>query len=265
MRRGPAPDEMGGGASPLEIHHGDCVEFLSARAKQSIDMIYVDPPFNCGYTQKSTEDASVRYRDSFSVGDYVQFTRNYLSAAHTVLKDSGTIYIHLDYHSVFDVKPVADEIFGRHNFLNHVIWAYDYGGRGKNRWPRKHDDILVYVKSFGGHVFNWDDIDKIPYMAPGLQKDADRAAAGKNPTDVWWMSIVGTQSKEREFGGHYPTQKPVKLVERAIRASCPVGGTVLDFFAGSGTTGEAALNTGRTCILVDSNEQAVSIMRNRFR
>jgi site-specific DNA-methyltransferase (adenine-specific) len=163
---------------------------------------------------------------------------------------------------------MCDEIFGYENFLNEVIWSYNFGGRGKDRWPMKHDTILVYVKKMGKHIFNWDDIDRIPYAAPELQyvgrskEEAEkRIAQGQVPTDVWSMSIVGTASKER-IG--YPNQKPIKLMRRAIAASSPIGGTILDPFAGSGSTGAAAMSCGRNFILADASQQAVDVMKKRF-
>lgn len=238
---------------------------LSALPTASIDLIYTDPPFGTQTNQvmERQKDGKVISKVGYSDrhDDYMAFIRPHLIEMHRVLKQSGTLYLHLDGRWVHHVKVALDDIFGQDCFLNEVIWAYDFGGRGKRSWPRKHDSILVYVKASGKHVFNWDDIDRIPYMAPGLQKDPTRAAVGKVPTDVWWMSIVGTQSKERNG---YPNQKPVALVERAILASSPLQGIVLDPFAGSGTTGEAAIRHGRTFVLVDQNPLAHEVMQKRF-
>lgn len=179
------------------------------------------------------------------------------------------MYLHLDHHWVHYAKVMCDEVFGRDCFLNEVIWSYDFGGRGKRCWPKKHDSILVYVKTPGKHVFNWDSIDRIPYATPEMQhvgrtpeEAAQRIAAGKVPTDVWSMSILGTNSRERNG---YPTQKPVKLVERAILASSPPDGVVVDVFAGSGTTGAAAHNQGRRFVLADVSPNAIQTMKERFK
>ena len=223
------------------VHLADALSTIQQLPPESVDMVYTDPPFGTGMTQQTQRHVGgqimpkMGYSDRYD--DYVGFLRPHLEAMFHVLKPSGTMYLHLDARWVHYAKVEADKIFGYDNFLNEVIWAYDFGGRGRDRWPAKHDTILVYAKKKGMHVFNWDDIDRIPYMAPGLQKDPARAAAGKVPTDVWWMSIVGTASKERTG---YPNQKPVKLIERAIAASSPAGGIVLDPFCGSGTTGVAA-------------------------
>jgi site-specific DNA-methyltransferase (adenine-specific) len=155
---------------------------------------------------------------------------------------------------------LLDNIFGRDCFLNEVIWAYDYGGRTNKKWPPKHDNILVYVKNPREYVFNVDAIDRIPYMAPGLV-GAQKAAQGKRPTDTWWHTIVSPTGKEKTG---YPTQKPLGILRRIIAASSNPGDLVLDFFAGSGTTGAAALELGRGFLLVDDNEQAIRVMAKRF-
>jgi len=247
------------------VHHVSALELLSSIPTGTIDMIYTDPPFGTNVTQRMDRKkdgvvlSSMSYSDRFE--DYMEFLRPHLVEFQRVLKDSGTLYLHLDRRWVHYAKVECDKIFGRDNFLSEVIWAYDFGGRAKDRWPAKHDTILVYAKKEGEHVFNWDDIDRIPYMAPELQKDPERAAKGKVPTDVWWMSIVGTSSKERTG---YPSQKPQKLLERAIVASSPVGGVILDPFAGSGTTAAASLATGRSFIVGDLNQVAINVMKERF-
>ncbi|MGH9894732.1 MAG: DNA-methyltransferase, partial [bacterium] len=180
--------------------------------------------------------------------------------AHRILKAHGSLYLHLDFHAVHYARLMLDEIFGPERFLNEIIWAYDYGGRPRDKWPRKHDNILWYAKG-DQWVFNRDDIDRLPYMAPGLV-GAEKAARGKLPTDVWWMTIVPTNSRERTG---YPTQKPEKLLERIIRASSNPGDLIVDFFAGSGTTGVVAKKLGRRYLLVDSSPEAVGIAKDRLR
>lgn len=247
------------------VYHAEALNVLCSLASSSVDLIYTDPPFGTQTyqvleRQKDGQVVSrVGYCDRFD--DYMGFMRPHLVEMQRVLRSSGTMYLHLDGRWVHYVKVACDEVFGRDCFLNEVIWAYDFGGRGKRSWPRKHDTILVYSREADKHVFNWDDIERIPYMSPGLQKDPARAEAGKVPTDVWWMSIVGTQAKERNG---YPNQKPVRLVERAVLASSPLGGVVLDPFAGSGTTGEAAHRHGRSFILNDASPWAQEVMRQRF-
>jgi site-specific DNA-methyltransferase (adenine-specific) len=180
--------------------------------------------------------------------------------AYRILRNNGSLYFHIDYREVHYCKIMLDSIFGRDCFINEIIWAYDFGGRAKDRWPAKHDNILFYARDATSFVFNRDDIDRIPYMAPGLV-GKEKAEKGKLPTDTWWHTIVGTNSKEKTG---YPTQKPLGVLKRIVAASSPKSGTVLDFFAGSGTTGQACLELGRQFILVDNNPQALEVMQKRF-
>jgi site-specific DNA-methyltransferase (adenine-specific) len=287
LARCPAFDEMGYGRVVIPagkrglVRHDDNLVVLSELADASIDLIYVDPPFNTGKTQTrrtlrttraehgdrvgfggrryATEELGARaYADRHD--DYLGFLEPRLREAHRVLADRGSLYVHLDYREVHYVKVLLDAIFGRDAFLNEIVWAYDYGGRPKDRWPAKHDTILLYAKRPGGHVFNLDAIDRIPYMAPGLV-GPEKAARGKLPTDTWWHTIVSPTGKEK-LG--YPTQKPLGILRRIVQASSPPDGLVLDFFAGSGTTGAAALELGRRFILVDDHAEAIEVMRTRF-
>lgn len=263
------------------IIFGDNLPVLRAMPTASANMIYIDPPFNTGKIQARTRIRTVasengdrtgfqgrRYQTtnigakafSDAFDDYLGFLEPRLVEAHRILARNGTLYVHLDYREVHYVKVLLDSIFGRNSFLNEVIWAYDYGGRPKNRWPPKHDNILVFVKDPGDYVFNYDEIDRIPYMAPGLV-GPEKAARGKTPTDTWWHTIVPTNGKEKTG---YPTQKPLGIMKRMILASSNPGDLVLDFFAGSGTTGEASRLTGRKFMLVDENEEALRVMAKRF-
>jgi len=176
------------------------------------------------------------------------------------LTADGSIYVHLDHHEVHYVKVLMDEIFGRENFVNELIWAYDYGGRGPRCWPRKHDNILYYSKTAKKHAFYQDQIDRIPYMAPGLC-GAAKAERGKVPTDVIWHTIVHTHGKEKTG---YPTQKPEGLLKMLISASSKPGDVVLDCFAGSGTTGAVALSLGRSAILADCSPKAIETITKRI-
>ena len=263
------------------IWHADNLDVLARIPSGSIPLIYIDPPFNTGKTQSHTRLRTVRDPDGDRTGfqgrpyrttrlsthsyadffdDYLAFLEPRLSEAHRVLAAHGTLYVHLDYREVHYVKVMLDGVFGRDCFLNEVIWAYDFGGRSRRRWPAKHDNILVYVKSPGDYVFNADEIERVPYMAPGLV-GPEKAARGKLPTDTWWQTIVATSGKERTG---YPTQKPLVIARRIIQASSNPKDLVLDFFAGSGTTGVAARELGRRFLLVDDNPDALSVMSRRF-
>ncbi len=264
------------------VYFGDNLPLLQKMKAESVDLIYIDPPFNTGKRQSRTQIKTERsatgdrtgfsgnryqtirlgsreYRDIFE--DYLAFLEPRLLEAYRVLSRRGTLYFHIDYREVHYCKLLLDQIFGRQSFLNEIIWAYDYGGRTKKKWPPKHDNILVYVKDPQDYVFNITDIDRIPYMAPGLV-GPEKARRGKLPTDTWWHTIVATNGREKTG---YPTQKPLGILNRIIRASSNPGDLVLDFFAGSGTTGMSCLELGRRFILIDNNPQAQQVMRQRFR
>ena len=264
------------------IYFGDNLPILQAMPAASVDLIYIDPPFNTGKVQARTQIKTARSEEGDRTGfggqryetikarqldayadlfdDYLAFLEPRLAEAHRVLTPHGSLYFHIDYREVHYCKVLLDPIFGRDCFLNEIIWAYDYGGRPKNRWPPKHDNILLYVKDPANYIFNYDEIERIPYMAPGLV-GPEKAARGKLPTDTWWHTIVPTNGKEKTG---YPTQKPLGILRRIVQASSRPGDLVLDFFAGSGTTGAACLELGRRFILIDDNPQALEVMRHRF-
>lgn len=250
---------------------------------EAVNLIYIDPPFNTGKAQarsairvvrddvsgdrtgfggrryRSEHLRSMAYLDVYD--DYLEFLRPRLEEAHRVLASNGSLYFHIDYREAHYCKILLDGIFGRDNFLNEIIWAYDYGGRTRSKWPPKHDTILYYAKNAADYIFNYYEIERIPYMAPGMV-GPEKAERGKLPTDCWWLTIVSPTGKEKTG---YPTQKPVALLKRIIAASSLPNDVVLDFFAGSGTTGAAAHELGRNFVLVDDNPEAVDVMRHRFR
>src|ERR1700733_7938451 len=260
---------------------GDNLPVLERLPEGAFDLVYVDPPFNTGHAQTrrsvtATADAdasrvgfggrryrttllqSLSYDDAF--GDYLGFLEPRLSRARELLAPHGTLYFHIDYRESHYCKLLLDEIFGRDSFLNEIIWAYDYGARAKRRWPAKHDTILVYVKNPDAYYFDSEQVDREPYMAPGLVTP-EKAARGKLPTDVWWHTIVPTSGREKTG---YPTQKPEGILRRIVQASTRPGDWCLDFFAGSGTLGAVATALGRRYVLIDCNPQAVEIMRTRL-
>lgn len=266
------------------IYFGDNLKILKKMPSESVDLIYIDPPFNTkrvqkrttlkttrdqqgdrtgfkGISYKTVELKTIDYEDSFGYDEYInEFIKPRLIEAYRILKSQGSFYFHIDYREVHYCKILLDMIFGRESFLNEIIWAYDYGGKSKNKWPAKHDNILVYVKNPKKYTFNVDDIDRIPYMAPNLV-GPEKAEIGKLPTDTWWHTIVATGGKEKTG---YPTQKPLNILERIIRASSNPGDVVLDFFAGSGTTGESCYKLKRNFILIDKSSQAMEVMSKRF-
>lgn len=297
------------------IYFGDNLPILKKLPSESVELIYIDPPFNTkktqkrttirttqdkngdrkgfkGNTYKTTELGTRAYEDNFD--SLIKFLQPRLVEAYRILSPQGSLYFHIDYREVHYCKILLDEIFGRECFLNEIIWAYDYGGRARTKWPAKHDNILFYAKNPKQYIFNAEEIDKEPYMAPGLV-GIEKAKKGKMPTDTWWAAFTGTDrpshpsdtwwmnyvdqlgpkgqndnwwqtivptgSKER-LG--YPTQKPRKLIDRIVKASSIKGNIVLDFFAGSGTLGESCLELGRNFILIDKYQGALEVMAQRF-
>jgi site-specific DNA-methyltransferase (adenine-specific) len=261
---------------------GDNLAVLRRLPDACVNLIYIDPPFHTGQRRRLSSirlgdgeavrrgfgERLYRYRvvseqsydDAMPLDAYLGLLFERLLEARRVLAADGSIYLHLDYRAAHYGRLILDEVFGVDSFLNEIIWAYDYGGRSKDRWPRKHDNILWYARSPARWVFNRSEIERLPYMAPGLV-GAKKAELGKLPTDVWWMTIVPTVGSERTG---YPTQKPERLLERIIRASSNPGDLVLDFYAGSGTTGVVAEAFSRRWIMVDNNPQAISIARARL-
>jgi site-specific DNA-methyltransferase (adenine-specific) len=260
---------------------GDNLPVLAELPGESFQMIYIDPPFNTGRTQTrvsvqvtadpnatrtgfggrtyvSNPVGSSSYPDQHD--DFLGFIEPRLADARRLLAATGTIYVHLDYREVHYVKVLMDGLFGRDCFLNEIVWAYDYGGRSNRRWPTKHDTILVYVKDREHYHFDSSEVDREPYMAPGLVTK-EKAERGKLPTDVWWHTIVSPTGREKTG---YPTQKPEGVIRRMVLASSRPGDRVLDFFAGSGTLGVVAAAAGRRFVLVDHNPEAVAVAERRL-
>ena len=280
----------------MHQHHrielADNLAALAAIPSGSVPLIYIDPPFNTGRRQQrislridrldpcdsaddhrgdgrprtgfggrrylGTEIGRQAFADAFV--DYLAFLEPRLREGYRVLAPEGSFYVHLDPREVHYVKVLLDEIFGRDCFVNELIWAYDYGARPRRRWPAKHDNILFYAKDPDRYHFDAEEVEREPYMAPGLVT-AEKAARGKLPSSVWWHTIVSPTGKEKTG---YPTQKPLGVLKRIVAASSRPGDLVLDYFAGSGTTGAAALALGRRFHLIDENPEAVAVMADRF-
>ena len=267
---------------PDLVVEGDNLPVLRGLPDGAFRLVYLDPPFNSGREQVRrgtitrhdpiggtrmgfhgrpydvVKSTVTRYDDAFP--DYWAFLEPRLEEAWRLLAADGTLYLHLDQREVHYAKVLLDALFGRECFLNEIVWAYDYGARSTRRWPTKHDTILVYVKDPERYLFDTAAVDREPYMAPGLVPP-EKAAAGKLPTDVWWHTIVSPTGREK---AGYATQKPLGVLRRIVAASSAPGDWVLDAFAGSGTTGEAARQLGRRFLLIDSNPDAVDVMRRRL-
>ncbi|MFH1378234.1 MAG: DNA methyltransferase [Planctomycetota bacterium] len=265
----------------IQIYLGDNIDIIRKYDEHSFDLIYIDPPFNTGKKQSRQSLQTVKdslgdrigfkgqryrteslgamgYNDSFD--DFTAFIESRLREAYRLLTPDGSFFFHIDYREVHYCKVLLDGIFGRESFINEIIWAYDYGARSKKRWSAKHDTILWYAKNPKRYTFNYDAIDRIPYMAPGLVGE-EKAARGKTPTDCWWNTIVSPTGKEKTG---YPTQKPLAIIERIVKVHSNPGDKLLDFFAGSGTFGVAAAKNGRDCVLIDSNSEAIDVMTKRL-
>ena len=276
------------------IVQGDNLEVLRGMESGSVALVYIDPPFNTGRRQTRLQMKTVRdpagdrvgfgghryrtellqsaagpaceagsaktagYDDRFD--DFPGFLRPRLLEAYRVLTPTGSLFFHIDFREVHYCKVMLDEIFGRDCFQNEIVWAYDYGARATKRWPAKHDNILWYTRDPRRYTFNLGESDRIPYMAPGLV-GARKAARGKTPTDVWWHTIVSPTGREKTG---YATQKPLGILERIVRVHSNPGDLVLDFFAGSGTTGEAAAKNGRAFCMVDQSAEAIAVMEKRL-
>ncbi|MCY3742911.1 MAG: site-specific DNA-methyltransferase [Candidatus Poribacteria bacterium] len=267
------------------LYYGDNLAILQEYIPdEKVNLIYIDPPFNTGKHQQRTEievkqdtqgdrvgfqgkayrtrkGKTTRYTDRFESSDaYLQFLRLRFEEAYRVLHPHGSFFLHIDYREVHYCKVMLDGIFGRASFMNEIIWAYDYGGRAKSWWSPKHDNILWYAKNPKHYTFNFEEMDRIPYMAPGLV-GKEKAARGKTPTDVWWHTIVSTSGNEKTG---YPTQKPLGVLNRIVKVHSSPDSTLLDFFAGSGTFGEAAALHDRSSILIDNNIPAIRCIMNRL-
>jgi site-specific DNA-methyltransferase (adenine-specific) len=263
------------------LYFGDNLTVLKLIPDSSVQLVYIDPPFNTGREQQRSKVTTKRNNEGNRIGfkgeryetvkstvlsyddqfaNYWEFLEPRIEEAFRVLSNSGTLYLHLDFREAHYAKVLLDALFGPECFLNEIIWAYDYGGKSKSRWPAKHDTILVYVKDPKNYYFNSGEVDREPYMAPGLVTP-EKIERGKLPTDVWWHTIVSPTGKEKTG---YPTQKPVGILRRIIQASSKPGDVVLDFFAGSGTTGFVAHELGRRFILVDQNPESIQVIKDRL-
>jgi site-specific DNA-methyltransferase (adenine-specific) len=263
------------------LYFGDNLTVLKLLPDSSVQLVYIDPPFNTGREQQRSKVTTKRNNEGNRIGfkgeryetvkstvlsyddqfaNYWEFLEPRIEEAFRVLGNSGTLYLHLDYREAHYAKVLLDALFGPECFLNEIIWAYDYGGKSKSRWPAKHDTILVYVKDPKNYYFNSEEVDREPYMAPGLVTP-EKIERGKLPTDVWWHTIVSPTGKEKTG---YPTQKPVGILRRIIQASSKPGDVVLDFFAGSGTTGFVANELGRRFILVDQNPESIQVIKTAY-
>ncbi len=274
-------DLLAGTKTGNKIVLSDNLEFIRSLNNGIARLIYIDPPFNTGKRQARERIKTIRDQNGDRTGykgqryktiklgvsgyddyfdDFQAFLRPRLNEAWRILSSDGSFFLHIDYREAHYCKVALDEVFGRDCFMNEIIWAYDYGARSTKKWSAKHDTIFWYVKDPKNYVFNYEEMDRIPYMAPGLV-GPEKAARGKTPTDVWWHTIVSPNGKEKTG---YATQKPLGVLERIVKVHSNTNDLIVDFFAGSGSVGEAAAKNNRRFLLVDNNPEAIRVMKNRL-
>ncbi|MBI4242753.1 MAG: site-specific DNA-methyltransferase [Planctomycetes bacterium] len=245
--------------------------------KESIDLIYIDPPFfsNRHYEIIWGDEAEIRsFEDRWEGGInvYIDWMKQRVIELHRVLKPTGSFYLHCDWHAGHYLKVMCDEVFGYKNLLNEIIWWYhDPAGTVRDRFKKKHDTIFFYSKKVDAHNFNLDAV-RTPYKEGTVRQAKHKTISfgritkthplGKVPEDVWEIPFINSQAKER-LG--YPTQKPEALLERIIKASSNKGDIVLDAFCGCGTALAVAGMLGRHWIGIDISPSAVALVKNRLK
>jgi len=231
------------------LYHGDWIEGARSVGTGSIDLVYVDPPFNTGATKS---DRAGAFADEWpTIGDYLAWIRARIEATVPALKPTGNLLVHVDWRTSHRVRVVLDEVLGADRFVNHIVWSYGLGGSSPRRFARKHDDILYYCV----------DPDRYWFEAPRVPSTSRRmAGADKKATDVIAIPTINNMAAERVG---WPTQKPIALLDMVVGACCPPGGTVLDPCCGSGTTIVSAAGSGRIGLGVDIDARAIEVSRRR--
>ncbi|HEX6778546.1 MAG TPA: site-specific DNA-methyltransferase [Ktedonobacterales bacterium] len=231
----------------IEIIQGDALALLKAVPSASIDLVIADPPYNLGKDYGNNHDLK-------GFNEYLDFSRAWLSETHRVLKSTGTLYVFMGVRFISYVYDILDQKLEMY-FNSWLTWHYTQGmGRTRGFSPR-HDDILMFTKS-EDYQFHLDDI-----RVPQKYYRERNNMAGANPGDVWVFSHVHYSNPERE---EHPTQKPEALIERMIRASSSEGDTILDPFAGSGTTLRVAQQMQRNCLGFELNPAYVAMIQQRL-
>ena len=262
-----------------KLIHCDCKDALEKMPSESVDLIYLDPPFftNRQYEVLWGDSADKRSFDdrwAGGINHFLAWLTPRVDQMHRVLKPSGSLYLHCDWHAGADIKCyVLDKIFGRKGFVNEIIWQYTWGYHIKTRWNRKHDNIWMYAKNPDAITFNWQNVMDDRHISPATEKrllyegamikDHNKSweSAMKLPGDVWYIPTLNIAAKER-MG--YPTQKPEKLLERIIIASSNEGDIVLDPFVGGGTTVAVAERLNRKWIGIDNSAVAINLTEIRL-
>ncbi|HMN96995.1 MAG TPA: site-specific DNA-methyltransferase [Phycisphaerales bacterium] len=231
------------------ILHAESLVGLAHLRPESVDLAYIDPPFNTGSDRRGR---AARFADRFeSAAEYVAFIRARVAALHALLRPEGSLLLHCDWRHSHHLRLLLDELFGPERFVNHLIWAYGLGGSGPRSFARKHDDILFYAKG----ADYWFEAPRIPATSRRMQ------GRSKKATDVLQVPSINNAAAERTG---YPTQKPLALLRMLVGACCPPDGLVVDCFCGSGTALVAAVELGRRAVGIDCDETAVAIARRRL-
>jgi DNA modification methylase len=249
------------------------LEYMRLLPDDCCDLIYADPPYGSG-RRRTSERCAEGFDDRWpkDISHYLSFMKPRFEQMHRLLSNRGSLYVHLDWRAVHYAKVALDDIFGRENFLNEIIWSYRTGGRSSRWFARKHDTILMYAKHAGSHTFNV--LRDGTFRTDGLKHDEDGRpfkstrrgklyfhADGPAMTDVWEVPFLSTVSNERTG---YPSQKPEALLERVVAAGSNPGDVVADFFCGSGTTLAVADRLGRQWMGCDIEPEAVRIASLRL-
>ncbi|HEX2689148.1 MAG TPA: site-specific DNA-methyltransferase [Kofleriaceae bacterium] len=261
--------DFGRAGTPDRLVCGDALPEAQALEDGVLDAVYIDPPFGTGVVRKGRGHAYADHADDPEA--FVTWLWPYLEHSRRVLAPTGSLFVHLDYRAVHYVKVALDRLFGRHQFVNEIVWCYAVGGKGRRGFGRKHDTILWYARSPGWAFYP--DAVRVPRrggshmrLVGGVQEKTDGrtgriyrypVAAGKVPED-WWTDVETLNHSDRERTG-WPSQKPERLVERIVQAVTVSGNRVADWFAGSGTTAAVAQRLGRGFLTVDREPAAIEL------
>ena len=248
----------------------DNLELLPTFISESVDLIYIDPPFfsNRNYEIIWGDEAEIRsFEDRWEGGInvYVDWMKQRVMELYRVLKPTGSFYLHCDWHAGHYLKVMCDEVFGKNNFQNEIVWCYKTGGATKKRWGRKHHTIFFYTKS-QAYTFNTQleksyMMHKYGFKKSNFKEDKQGQYSLVISKDWWEVPAVGSATKER-WG--YPTQKPERLLEKIIMASSNKGDIVMDAFCGCGTALAVAHRLGRRWIGIDISPSAIALIKNRL-
>lgn len=246
--------------TPAKLHHADWLHAAATLAPASVDLLYADPPFSTGATQRTPPNAKragrtleASYADAFpTTGAFIAWLRERLAATLPALKPSACILLHLDWRTSHHARVMLDDLLGPDRFVNHLIWSYGLGGSSPRRFARKHDDILFYSLHPAAYYFS-------PPRTPATSNKL--RGQTKKMTDVLDIPAINNMARERTG---YPTQKPLALLSLLVNACCPPGGTVLDPCCGSGTTLVAAAASDRHAIGIDRSTAAIATSRARL-